>query len=105
MHELDECLLFIDTQGFEGYVLSGAKNLIQKSVPIVMEFWPYGLNRAEGLDLLYETLSESSYTSMWDLSNPVVKIKFSIENLKKIELKYGLNGSYTDLLLVNEHIV
>jgi FkbM family methyltransferase len=105
MYELDECLLFIDSQGFEGHILSGAKNLIQKSVPIVMEFWPCQLSSTEGLGLLYEALSESSYTSMWDLSNPAVKIKFSIENLKKIELKYELNGDYTDLVLVNEHIV
>ena len=42
-YETDECVLFMDTQGFEGHGLNGAKNLIKKSVPIVSAFWPYGL--------------------------------------------------------------
>lgn len=43
---LDECMLFMDTQGYEGHVLSGANKLIQMNVPVVTEFWPYGLKRS-----------------------------------------------------------
>jgi FkbM family methyltransferase len=38
-----ETLIWIDTQGFEGFVLEGSKKLINKGIPMVIEFWPYGL--------------------------------------------------------------
>lgn len=103
--DLDECILFMDTQGFEGHVLSGAIKLIQKSVPIVTEFWPYGLNRANGLSLFYDALSNSQYTAMWDLRNPSLKIKFNIDELKKIASELGMEGKHTDLLFINERKV
>jgi len=99
---LDKCVLFMDTQGFEGHVLSGARKLIEANVPIVTEFWPYGLKRSGGIDLFYEALSNSGYTSMWDLKNPAKKIQFSIEKLKIITSKLGDGGRFTDLLFVKE---
>jgi FkbM family methyltransferase len=38
-------LLWMDTQGYEGYVLKGAAGLLAKQVPLVSEFWPYGMKR------------------------------------------------------------
>lgn len=99
---LDECVLFMDTQGFEGHVLSGAKKLLQNNPPIVTEFWPYGLNRAGGLDRFYDVLSASAYTSMWDLKNPSKKLKFSIDELRKIATEIGEEGNFTDLVFVKE---
>jgi FkbM family methyltransferase len=99
---LDECVLFMDTQGFEGHILSGAKKLIQNNVPVVTEFWPYGLNRTNGLSLFYDVLSRSEYTSMWDLRKPQIKLKFSIDELKKIASGLGEDGDFTDLVFVKE---
>ena len=101
-YENDECVLFMDTQGFEGHVLNGAKNLIKKSIPIVSEFWPYGLNRSNGIELFYDVLSNSDYTAMWDLKNPGVKMKFSIDEMRKIAFNLGEKGNFTDLLFINE---
>ena len=99
---LADCVLFIDTQGYEGHVLSGAKKLIQAHVPIVTEFWPYGLERVGGLEIFYEILSNSGYTSMWDLRNPAQKLQFSINELKKIASQIGNDGDFTDFLFVKE---
>lgn len=99
---LEECVLFMDTQGFEGHVLTGAKKLIEKDVPIVTEFWPYGLNRAGGLNLFYDVLSSSGYTSFWDLRNPSKKLNFSIVELKKIAAELGEDGASTDLLFISD---
>ena len=41
-------LVWMDTQGHEGHALSGAASLRSARVPIVAEFWPYGLHRAGG---------------------------------------------------------
>jgi FkbM family methyltransferase len=101
-NDIDECVLFMDTQGFEGHVLGGAKKLIQNGVPMLTEFWPYGLNRSNGLSIFYDVLSKAQYTAMWDLKNPSRKIDFSIDELKKIASDLGTDGDQTDLLFVNE---
>jgi FkbM family methyltransferase len=41
-------LVWMDTQGHEAHVLAGAACLA--GVPIVCEYWPYGLRRAGGLE-------------------------------------------------------
>ncbi len=39
-------LMWIDVQGYEGYVFRGAKSLLEKGLPTVSEVWPYGILRA-----------------------------------------------------------
>ena len=104
-YDLSECFLFMDTQGYEGYILSGALRLIDASVPIVTEFWPYGLKRSNGLDMFYTVLSGPKYTAMWDLRYPNKKLKFSVDEIKGIALDLGENGAFTDLVFSNELVV
>ena len=87
----------MDTQGHEGNVLSGATNIIKSRVPIITEFWPYGLKRSNGLNLFYDVLSNSDYKSMWDLRYPDKKLEFSVEQIKIIELGLGEDG-FADLV-------
>jgi len=100
-YDLSKCFLFMDTQGYEGYVLSGALRLIDAGVPIVTEFWPYGLKRSNGLDMFYTALSSSKYTTMWDLRYPFKKLKFSIDQIKNIALDLREDGDSTDLVFSN----
>lgn len=53
-------LAWIDTQGHEGQVLSGATSLLASPVPLVLEFWPYGLHRAGGYKAFRAGLSQRS---------------------------------------------
>jgi len=39
-------LAWIDTQGHEPDIFKGAKKLLKSRIPLVTEFWPYGLARA-----------------------------------------------------------
>lgn len=55
----DVGLVWIDTQGHEGHVLAGAPRLLASPAPIVMEYWPYGLSRAAGLELLHQLIRDS----------------------------------------------
>jgi FkbM family methyltransferase len=55
----DVGLVWIDTQGHEGHVLAGAPRLLASTAPIIMEYWPYGLRRAGGLELLHRQLQDS----------------------------------------------
>lgn len=97
--DLQNCVLFMDTQGFEGHVLRGAKHLIACGVPIVTEFWPYGLGRANGIDQFYSAFENSPYTTLYDLKDPNSPIDFSIAALKDIANELGGEGPFTNLLI------
>jgi FkbM family methyltransferase len=49
-------LVWVDTQGHDGHVLAGAPELMASGVPIVTEFWPYGLHRSGGFGLLRQAI-------------------------------------------------
>ena len=97
---LDECILSMDTQGFEGDILSGASSLIDAGVPIITEFYPYCLMRTNGLNKFYSALFKSKYKIFYDLRNPTIAINFSIEEIKKIAKELGADGAFTDLLFI-----
>jgi FkbM family methyltransferase len=56
----DRTLVFIDVQGYEGHVLAGARGTLSCVPPLVVELWPYGLDRAGGRDLLFAELRRYS---------------------------------------------
>ena len=39
-------LIWIDVQGYEGFVFKGARDLQLSKIPTVSEIWPYGIKRA-----------------------------------------------------------
>jgi hypothetical protein len=59
-------LAWVDAQGFEGQILTGARRLRESRVPVVTEFWPYGIERTGGRAALVETIA-SSYDTVIDL--------------------------------------
>jgi FkbM family methyltransferase len=59
-------LAWIDAQGHEGQILSGAKRLLQSSIPLVTEVWPYGLKRSGGRDAFVAAIRDN-YDCMIDL--------------------------------------
>jgi FkbM family methyltransferase len=97
--DLDDCVLFMDTQGFEGHILAGAKSLIARGVPIITEFWPYGLNRADGFDQFLEALCKGPYAKIFDLRDPSSPLEFSDVSLKKIADDLGYEDGFADLLI------
>ena len=52
----DVALAWVDTQGHEGHVLAGASCLAEARVPAYIEYWPYALERAGGLDRLNDII-------------------------------------------------
>jgi FkbM family methyltransferase len=63
-----DLFLWIDVQGFEGFVLDGAGALLEGRPPVVVEFWPVGLSRSGSYALLRQALAH--YQGFWDLSDP-----------------------------------
>jgi FkbM family methyltransferase len=100
-------LAWIDTQGHEGHVLAGAPGLLASGVPIVLEFWPYGLTRSAGWSLLRGLLGPSG-RKIHDLRRSIEARQLaaiSIDELDAAFAKYLAAESksfspYLDLLLL-----
>lgn len=90
-------LAWIDVQGHEAHVLGGASALLRSQVPIICEYWPYGLRRAGGLDRFHELVLASRDTLV-DL-NALRWGAMSAADLPQLATVYrGL--AFTDLLLL-----
>ena len=104
-HEKD--LVWMDTQGFEPLILAGAQNLIDNKIPLVVEFWPYGLKRNNLWDQMRQIIEKFKYFA--DLSNKEVTLKkVNKENLNDLfsnwdDEKKGKPALFTDLLLLHNN--
>lgn len=96
-------LLWVDVQGHEAQVLAGGSSMLgrQRHLPVVIEFWPYGLRRAGGLAKLCELIA-MHYDLVIDVrathrEGGVVKIPAS-DVLRLADVYPGI--SFTDLILL-----
>ena len=95
-------LVWIDTQGHEGHVLSGAMELMKHGSLqyVVIEFWPYGIQRSDGKEKVFEFLSHCR--EIYDIRSPNWQSsKISIQNLQELYVRLLSEGvDHTDLLCV-----
>lgn len=89
-------LLWLDLQGFEGIALQGATHTIANRPPIVVEFWPYGMRRADSFSALKGAVSH--YSSFVDLRQPARKLPTG--NLDSLFDNLGDKDQSTDLLFL-----
>jgi len=63
-------LIWVDTQGHEGQVLSGGSTVLRSTDQpfLVIEFWPYAIDIAGGREPLFEALKQ--YDAFFDLNMP-----------------------------------
>ena len=97
----NEVLVWIDTQGYEAYILAGAENFLALTPPLVIEFWPYAMKRMQTFSKLVSIISSSKYSHFYDLSN--FKMSPSVANVENLERLYqdlSEDGRYTDLLFI-----
>ncbi len=95
-------LVWMDAQGHEGHVLAGAEALIAVGVPVLTEYWPYGLRRAGGLDRFHALVADG-YDTVVDLRSnrdePPVTLPAG-EVSKLVERFTDERNGYSDLLLL-----
>ncbi|MFY9138682.1 FkbM family methyltransferase [Zwartia sp.] len=96
----NETLIWIDTQGYEGYILAGASLNLVKNIPLVVEFWPYGMNRSGSFPALKASLLGKGYTSFYDLETQDGPLPLTEENLQNLYTKIGITSGFTDLLII-----
>lgn len=88
-------LVWVDTQGHEGQVLASAPTLLAHRLPFVIEYWPYGLRRSDGLELLHSIISDT-FSTVVDARRGQ---RFPAQDMATLADHYT-GRSYTDLLLV-----
>jgi len=92
-------LLWMDVQGHEQHVLEGAPKLLAGGVPIVVEFWPYGLRRAGVEPEAFVAYLGARFRSYYDLGQSTPTARPTVE----LRTLLGALPSYkssADLLLV-----
>jgi len=61
-------LIWMDIQGHEFHALKGAESLLTRNVPLLMEFWPFGLMKAKVDKESYVELLRRSFSHFHDLA-------------------------------------
>jgi FkbM family methyltransferase len=94
-------LVWIDAQGHEAQILSGAQTLLASDVPVVLEYWPYGLKRSGGMELLHDIVAWN-YREVIDLRTAISKGRVEVRPADSLrELGHELEGpAFTDLMLL-----
>jgi hypothetical protein len=95
-NELKGILIWIDAQGYEGFILKGAKNVLSSKPPIVIEFEPYVMKRSRSYDALKKAIG--IYRGYYDLDSP--SNFYPINSLDGLYKRLGEDGAHTDLLVV-----
>ena len=76
-------------------MLAGAPQLLAAGVPVVCEYWPYGLRRAGSLEKLHATVAQS-FTSVID-----ARADEMVPAGRVADLAGRYTGErYTDLILI-----
>jgi FkbM family methyltransferase len=71
--EVGKTLLWLDVQGYEGFVLAGAEKILKSAPPLVTEFWPYGMRRLDSLEVFQDIVCSGLYKEFVDLSDPALE--------------------------------
>ncbi len=93
------CLIWVDVQGYEEKVLKGAKILINKNIPIVIEFYPDLMKKFSSKNEIINVLQNFKF--FYDLKDKkIYKQKTSKTNLNNLYDYYNKKKA-TELLLIN----
>lgn len=94
-------LIWIDAQGHESRVIEGAAALLAAGVPVVTEFWPYGLARAGAAGRAFGELIRSRFSAFYDLGDERPRRQPAAE-VAALLARYPADPgtAFTDLLLV-----
>ncbi len=92
-------LVWIDTQGHEGQVLAGGRNLLNHHVPVVIEFWPYGLDRIGGYPVLRDVLARCNRIELVRSGEVLTLEKIDAAYHELLQLP-DKGAAYLDLVLV-----
>lgn len=90
-------LVWIDVQGYEGYVFMGARNLLSKGVPVVSEIWPYGIKRSGMSQEQFCEITRSIWTNYW-VRRRGKFVRYPISTLDIFFDELGYDGGFDNVI-------
>jgi FkbM family methyltransferase len=72
-------LVWIDVQGYEGYIFRSGQGFLGRGMPVMVEIWPYGVRRAGMSDTQFCEIVNKLWKGYWRLVNGEFKL-FTIES-------------------------
>jgi FkbM family methyltransferase len=97
----DLAFVWIDVQGHEGHVFSGAKEFFSRDVAVVSEFWPYGIIRSGMTQAEYVAIVSGIWSQYWVLRGKPGKqkfVKYPINTLDILFEEFGVEGAHGNLI-------
>lgn len=93
--------MWIDVQGYEGYVFAGGADYLRQGIPAVSEVWPYGILRA-GMSLeRFSATVASIWTDYWvERRNKYIRYPMAVFDRYLEEL--GRDGYFENVIFTNK---
>jgi FkbM family methyltransferase len=95
-------LLWIDVQGYEGYVFAGGKDVLSAGVPAVSEIWPYGILRA-GMSLEeFASIVRGIWSDYW-IERRERLIRYPISVFDRYLEELGTEGHFENVIFTKDN--
>lgn len=97
-------LVWMDVQGFEGYVFRGGPKTFGSHIPVATEIWPYGILRTGMSRADFCKIIQSTWTHYWMPRGQRKKkhfVQYPIEIFDTVFDELGLEGAYENVLLTH----
>jgi FkbM family methyltransferase len=92
-------LIWMDVQGYEGYVFKGGRDILSKGIPVVSEIWPYGIARAGMTRQEFCEIAATIWSSYW-VRRRNKFIKYPISVLDTLFEELGGDGQYENVIFI-----
>lgn len=90
-------MIWVDTQGHEGFVLAGAQTILEKrKIPWIVEFWPEGMKQANCYDLFVSNV-QMYFKTMIDTRTGC---RHSVDDIATLASDRPQFEEFTDLILL-----
>ena len=97
--DAQDALIWIDTQGYEGFVLEGGKACLSKKIPLVMEFWPYAMRQACSYESLKKALISAGYKRLINLGS-LEETTLDEASIDALYQSFKKDRAFTDILVL-----
>jgi hypothetical protein len=97
----DIAIVWIDVQGYEGYVFAGARTLLATGVPVVSEIWPYGIRRAGMSRDAFCAIVEGTWSTYW-VQREGTFVRRPIDTFRTFFDGLGVDGDFDNVVFTRE---
>jgi FkbM family methyltransferase len=94
-------LAWVDIQGHEGFFLRGARSALAAGIPVVSEFWPYGILRSGMSRADYVSTARAIFTHFYHMRGSGAE-KLPIARLDALFDVYAAPKEMCEVILVND---